>query len=472
MSQEISTPHVLRQNSLGNSGTFARATDARSSALDHDALVAGLQLVLAAALLSLFTPIKVRLAVVELRPFDVLTCVLFLGVLFRLAKLKAPQSWNGLVIMLPYLAWHAISAYLYYFSNGLRETLQVLIILLFACSVLSLLPVLNYRRLGLMLLVGMAAITAYNAEYHISHGYWTGWKRLNDLKFTFEFLPPVLGFLILFSRRRAAYGWWLAWIVFGGALIMSGERKAVIEYGVLTAALLSGRRVVLAAPIFLALALALSAAGSSLKSGYLGEQFQSLARLGKSPHDNYDMIVRGAGPASLSNAQRIFAFHVGSQMLKGHWWLGVGTNAYQDRVKEEFAFLPKYLLLGIHGEFWNILVQNGLLGLALYLTVWIAAAIRLALALNLLRNLGALETHESILVWLLIFIPAVLFVAFEAAGTHAFVTLLLASISPEIVRYALKDHTVDAIRRRLSAGAAPGRLRQRGFAFPFKEARR
>ena len=443
------TPVAITETHLKYRGTLnARTATHDATEIERDALVTALHIVLALALLSLFTPIKAHLGPFRLRPFDVLTGVLFIGVLLRISRLPAPRTWIGLFTMLPYLTWHATSAYLYYFENGLRETLQVLIVILFSASLTSLLPVLNYRRLGMMLLAGMAAITAYNAGYHISHGFWTGWKRLDDLKFTFEFLPPVLGFVILFASRRARYGWWLAWAVFGIVLLMSGERKAVIEYGILSAALFAGRRVALAVPIFAVLALSIYLAGNSLKSGYLGEQFQSIARLGDNPHDNFDMIVRGAGPTSLSNAQRIFAFHVGSQMLRGHWVFGVGTNAYQDRVNEQFSFLPGYLLLGIHGEFWDILVQNGVFGLALYLIVWIVGGSRLSTTLWHLSKDGAIESFKAPVVWILIIIPAVLFVGFEAAGTHAFVTLLLVSLSPEIVRYGLRGHAALATRSR------------------------
>jgi O-antigen ligase len=162
--------------------------------------------------------------------------------------------------------------------------------------------------------------------------------------------------------------------------------------------------------------------------------------------ESFDMIVRGAGFASLSDSQRVFAFHVGSEMLEERWLLGVGTNAYRSRVLEAYGYAPDYVLLSIHGEFWRVLVENGAIGLLLYGLIWLAAVYRLIKMLAWLNRIGVIDSRTARMLFLLILLPMGFSVAFEAAGTHAFVALLVASYSPEILYYAFRRSARSAPR--------------------------
>ena len=47
--------------------------------------------------------------------------------------------------------------------------------------------------------------------------------------------------------------------------------------------------------------------------------------------------------------------------------LGIGTNNYINYVEENYSFLPGFMRWGIHGEFQRVTVENGIVGLFLYL---------------------------------------------------------------------------------------------------------
>ena len=89
-----------------------------------DPLYAFADIVIALALVSLFVPLKAHVGVVQIRPFDFLTLILFGIVAARMNRLPSPVSWIGFSILIPYFTWHVISAFTYGEINGIREALQ------------------------------------------------------------------------------------------------------------------------------------------------------------------------------------------------------------------------------------------------------------------------------------------------------------------------------------------------------------
>ncbi len=153
------------------------------------------------ALLSLFTPFKIVTGLVQLRPFDVL-CVVMTAWLLTKGRLVPRYGIPfGLGVILPYFALHVASAFTVSENNGIREALQVGLCLLFAWIVASSAHLIDYRRLAHLAVVGLVAVTVFSIAWHISQGYWTGWKRLGDPKAAFTFLPLVLGAA---ARHRSA----------------------------------------------------------------------------------------------------------------------------------------------------------------------------------------------------------------------------------------------------------------------------
>jgi len=386
------------------------------------------------AVLSLFTPFRVSTGLVYLRPFDALA-FLMLGWAFVRGRVFPSQGiQTGFLILLPYLAWHVLSALTVSLGNGAREGLQIVTVLAFTWAVVVEADELDFRRAGALILVGMTVITVYSIGWHVAHGYWTGWKRLVDPKATFTFLPLVLGCLIVAGRSGRRGLLWLGWAVLGAAIFFSGERKALLVYAVLSAGLVARGRVLSFLHVTAGAFVMLALLSSVVDDPYLARQINSVV----DPLDSGDYstaIATGeaARGDSRSNAQRAFAASLARNMMAEHMVFGIGTNEYERIVAEQFAFVPEFLRNGIHGEFLRVLTENGILGLIAYLAIWVVAAVRTRAALIDAADQGVLTTSQVALLQLVTFVPSLMYVAFEASGTHSLVVLVFISLYADLL---------------------------------------
>ena len=392
---------------------------------------------LALAVLSLMLPIRMETGFILVRPFEFLIALGMLGWPLIAAR-RGVRVPVGLLLLLPYFAWHVASATVGGPRNTAREGLQVLVVILFAFLLAQEAPRLDLKRLSWRLLVGMAAIAAGTILWHFAHGYLVGWKQLPDPRLAFVFLPVLLAGLILFAepeRRRTLQFVWAGTLPL---LVFSGERKALVIYLILTALLFARGRLALIAPGLAAAFAGLLLLSTVVENPYLQRQIRTLVDPGGTGNYEYVLATGQYLPGDTpSDVQRAFSLHVSSQMLAEHPLLGVGTNHYQPIVAETYPNAPAELRLAIHGEFQRILTENGLVGLSLYLLIWVAAWARLSRVLR-----GALEhdrlTRTQVRVLpLLLFIPLALFVGTEASGTRAFIGVILISLLPELVGGAL-----------------------------------
>jgi len=392
----------------------------------------------ALAILSLFTALKAKLGPVQVRPFDGLVALMFLVTLFT-ANLQMPKRvLAGLLILMPYFLWHVASATTLGASNGLREALQIATVTVFALILAIHVDRLDYARLGRLLLIGMLLITAYNIGWHLDAGYWSGWKRLLDPKRIFTFLPVVVGCMILFAHRRERRRkLWVLWFLVGVVILFSGERKAILVYVILWAALAARGRVLAAIPLVAGGLVLLFVFGAVTENEYLSRQVRSIF----DPMNSVlsaEEIATGAYPESQSNTQRLYALRLTAQMVSRAPLLGVGTNGFSDFIKEEFQDLPEFLRASAHGEFLRVLAENGLIGLLFYLLIWKSAFQRLRRRLKALTREGLITPSQSSVALFLLLVPALIYVMMEASGTHSFVVLLGISLMPEFCDRALR----------------------------------
>jgi O-Antigen ligase len=265
-----------------------------------------------------------------------------------------------------------------------------------------------------------------------------GWKQLPDPRLAFVFLPPLLAGLILFAEGRKRSTLHLVWAGMFPLLVMSGERKALVIYLILTALLFARGRLALIAPALAAGFVGLLLLSTVVENPYLQKQIRTLVEPGGTGNYEYVLATGQYAPGdSPSDVQRAFSLHVSRQMFAEHPLFGVGTNQYEEIVHETHPNAPEELRLGIHGEFQRILTENGLVGLSLYLLVWVAAWVRLSRVLRGALDYGRLTRAQVRVLPLLVFIPLALFVGTEAPGTRAFVGLIVISLLPEIVSGAL-----------------------------------
>ena len=392
---------------------------------------------LALAVLSLMLPIRMETGFILVRPFEFLIA---LGMLAwpLIAARRGVRVPTGLLLLLPYFLWHVASATVGGPRNAAREGLQVLVVIFFAFLLAQEAPRLDVNRLSRRLLLGMAAIAAGTIAWHIAHGYWVGWKQIPDPRLVFVFLPLLLAGLILFAeaeRRRRLHFVWAGMLPL---LVMSGERKALVIYLILSVLLFARGRLALIAPGLAAAFAGLLLLSTVVENPYLQKQIRTLVDPGGTGNYEYVLATGQYLPGDTpSDVQRAFALHVSSQMFAEHPLLGVGTNQYEVIVNDTYRNAPEELRLEIHGEFQRILTENGLLGFSLYALVWVAAWARLSRVLRRALDRGRLTGTQVRVLPLLLFIPLALFVGTEASGTRAFIGVTLISLLPELVGGAL-----------------------------------
>ena len=412
---------------------------------------------LAIAALSLMVPIRMETGLILVRPFEFLIA---LGLLVwpLIAARRGVRVPVGLLLLLPYFLWHVASATAGGPRNTAREALQVLAVTMFAFLLAQEAPRLDLKRVSRRLLLGTVAIAAGTIVWHIAHGYWVGWKQLPDSRLAFVFLPQLLAGLILFAdaeKRRTLH---VAWLGILPLLVMSGERKALVIYLILTALLFARGRLALIAPAFAAAFVGLLLLSTVVENPYLQKQIRTLVEPGGTGNYEYVLATGEYLPGDTpSDVQRAFALHVSRQMLAEHPFFGVGTNQYEVIVGDTYPNAPQELHLEIHGEFQRILTENGLVGFSLYVLIWAAAWARLSRALRLAVDRGRLTRTQVRVLPLLLFIPLALFVGTEASGTRALVGAIVISLLPELVRGAVAGAPRPVpLRSGLAARPSPG----------------
>lgn len=386
------------------------------------------------AILTLFTPFRVSTGLVYLRPFDALAFLMLGLALVQGRVFPRTGIQTGVVVLLPYFVWHVLSALSVDVDNGVREGLQVATVLAFTWAVAVSLDDIDFRLAGRLLLLGMVAITAYSIGWHVSQGYWTGWKRLVDPKGTFTFLPLVLGCLLVAAGRGRRAWLWAGWALLGVTILLSGERKGLLVFGVLTAGLVARGRLLFALHVTAAAFAGLVLLSGVVNDPYLSRQISTVVDpLETGDYSTAIATGEAAQGDSRSNAQRAFAASLAHTLIADHLLFGVGTNEYERIVEDRFAFVPEFLRDGIHSEFLRVLTENGLLGLALYLAVWIAAALRTRARLVQAAGDGALTRAQAALLQLVAFVPSLMYVGFEASGTHSLVVLVFISLYADLL---------------------------------------
>ncbi|RWD52851.1 hypothetical protein [Mesorhizobium sp.] len=409
------------------------------------------------AILSLFLPIRIETGLVLLRPFEVI-------VLLTLIIGLATGRWRnlafsaGFLLLLPFLGWHMLSAFSVGAENGLRELLQMSTVGAFAFAIAQEARWLATQKAVNILLFGMVLILAYTITWHVAHGYSVGWKHLADPRLVFTFLPIALAGLLLFAKRGKRRGLWFAWGGIVPLLLLSGERKAFLIYLFLTAALLMRGRLAAMVPAIAAGFAGLFMLSIMVDNAYVERQLQTIVNpLSMGQHEYLAATGKYAPGDTPSNVQRAFAFTLSRQLISEHPLMGVGTNQFKNIIDTDFSGLPDELRLGIHGEFQRILTENGIIGLSLYVLIWIAAWFRLSRTLSWALSHGLIGAAQARLLPLVLLVACAFYVGTEASGTRAFVTLSLVSLLPELTRHGL------CLSLRRTRRSHPGSMRHPRF---------
>lgn len=378
------------------------------------ALLEGLSrqdVVFAVALASLFTPIVFGTPLGKFRPFDAMALLCLLIMLPQMVRV-GPRLPRWSLFHLAFIVGHVLSAAFVSTQNGLREGLQVASVLMFASALATYLHTRPAPRLMGLLWWMVAVVGALAVVWHLQHGYFTGWKQLDESRAFFVFLPVLVAAA---AASRASFSTLSMLSLAAGAgvlILMSGERKALYTLVLLLAAwfgMVNPRTlgVVFAAVVVAPLIATLD------QSGYVAKQISTIFA-GEKYQDFWQFTATDL-PSSMSDAQRQFAVQTGMELLAKNPLFGIGTNQYLIRVNAEYGGLPFYLRLGIHGEFLRVLVENGVIGFALYCASWITAL--LAAIRTLPMRVAWAGVRDGGLLRLVMFGACLTHVAFEGAKT-------------------------------------------------------
>ena len=408
--------------------------------------------------ITLFFAVKTHIGPVQLRPFDALAALLLVWTVVRFDLLLKTRVTFGFLVLIPFFLVHILSAISVSSSNGLREILQVTLLMGVAVVLMVASSRFDYRKAGTVLLIGLFVVMAYNVGWHIAHGYWSGWKRLNDPKAAFTFLPMLLSLFLLFAPPDKRKLYWVLWGFVGVIVLFSGERKALISFAVITVALVGRGRLLAALPVVAAGIVVLSIFASISDDPYVSRQINTILEP-TAPGPPIAAMAHGVMPKSLSDTAREFTFQQVVKMWNDHPIFGVGTNAYYELIKTRFAYLPDFMKVSAHGEFLRVLVENGIVGIFFYGLIWVTALVRSVGVSRFLCRKGVVSAAQARIIPIILIFPPILYISFEAAGTRSFMTLIISSLAPDFLYWALYGQK----RRAAESGAV---AEKRHPAFP------
>lgn len=260
-----------------------------------------------------------------------------------------------------YVADATVTAFMVSRSAGVARTVQ------FAITAIALLGLYAYAQAAkrvdaAFILKGVgivcAAIALHLVVWHLLHHHYVTWKYLSDTKLILSLaLIPLFGLedwikdkgRILFPAALL-----LAFVV----ILLSGERKALMLFCVLFALC----RMPLAVKLGLAGVIALTTGLILLDdSGYIHRQLLSASHDYSAASTRYFFTVQSIGDQSdmirefvNRNARRLFADHpLFGLGATGYWTWAIGTYG------------PTGLAMNVHGEYHRVLVEGGLVGIAI-----------------------------------------------------------------------------------------------------------
>ncbi len=335
----------------------------------------------ALCVLALFLGVQYRIGVV-LRPFDALVGLggLFLvgraSVRGRIDTLTKPTVYYLFVATYSYRCVNAI--FLSSTGIALKETLQVIEFVLLAHLIAVSIRSSQHRRLFFRtLLIGSGLLALGAAAWHVSNGYYAGYKELGDSKYVFS-LFALLAFGE-FLRGKSRYAG-IALLVAVVLTVLSGERKgwvALMGGGGLMYFVYQGRgirrllagilhpRVLVGGAVTIAVVVAVG-----LQFEYVSRQFETIGDV-YVLLSNFDLRMDlSAFETSGSNLARLYILLFTVRTVLIHPWFGVGTGRWHEALADWTYSGKSRYMIGAHSEYQRFTVENGLTGLTLYVLAW------------------------------------------------------------------------------------------------------
>lgn len=350
---------------------------------------------LALSLASLAFPLTYTIGPVVIRPFDfslialviytaVASLVLTNAICFRIKKRVLNNEIITLVLVV-YLSYTVLSGFVLTSAVvGIKELIQNLEMLLLFFAIIYVLERKDlfhyFFRYYLTLIL---CIVLYTISWHIINGHYLYYKDLNEAKLSFGILfllslVPLFQNITYKIKSKYIYLTLFSFII----LLFSGERKALL------AALAS--LLVISCYLYFIPFLNNFLKGSIKKSStifvslllffvcfsfVIGIQItkvrEQLVDIGSAVYSlTIISDITYQDIDSASNRNRLFLLSFTIDSIQNRPFFGYGTESFKQYSKKSAQNIPGVRGHGAHSEYQRMAVDNGLLGLALYVLLW------------------------------------------------------------------------------------------------------
>lgn len=370
---------------------------------------------------------------------------------------RARYVWSALPFFsLAYAFMTLVTAFLWSTEQGLYRTSQFLLLSAAAIATTNYFHIISHeqrqafiRRFLFLNLI----IFAHMALYHLSTDrIWT-WKYLYDTKTTLS-VVPLLIFIYedALKKRFGNPGWFLLLGGLAMPILLSGERKAYVLFGVLfilsrTPLLYKGMA---AGVVGVGMMLYASSAATD---NYVVRQLQSLISSEREMEISEFYAIENI--ADQSNLIREFVGRMAWEQFLANPILGLGATGYQSWSRETFGTQTATagLSMNVHGEISRVPVEGGVVGIVIA-TIYLILLTR-AVWLHVIEKGGAASSKGRAPLYIYCFL--VLYCSYEAMDTLMIAMIVMFGLEMSRLNSYIRRRWRPAPMRRT---AAPRGLRR------------
>jgi O-antigen ligase len=312
----------------------------------------------------------------------------------------------------------------------LRRSLQAVTLCCFGLSLCNIdIAALKRSNFHLALLI-VSFIMGYNIIWHISHGYYTAWKRLGDPKAAFLFLPMLLGAGIVMRTVPNTRKFIILWAVLCIIILLSGERKAFVSFLLLSFVIYFRVSTFAAPAIVTCLIILVAAPLDELTGRFISKQVGSILA-DADPRNQIWYILDGGIPASISDAARQFSDRMAWSLFDHSPIFGVGMDGTLRAHESLLANYPSYLRTAVHNEFLRVLAEHGLFGFCFFILP-ICRSILLSVY-DAVWFYEKFRDHFYTRLLFIIFIPSFTYMWSEGSGTEMLALVAIITLLPDLL---------------------------------------
>ena len=277
--------------------------------------------------------------------------------------------------------------------------------------------------------------------WHLEKGFWVGWKQLPDTRIIFTIITILAFLLITFFEKYKKNQFIILLFLILPILIMSGERKALLVFIILFLVRYSPGISVKTIFFLFLIYLMLNVLSTFIENPYINNKINNMLNILQTGNVNYFFNTGEISPNdTYSNLQRVFSFQISKEFFLENPFLGLGTNKYEILVNEQYYYLPKFMKMGIHGEFQRVLVENGLIGIIAYLFTWYKSWNRARIFLFEAQKKELINKEQFNFLLYSIYFTFAFYVGTEASSTRSFFLLVIISLLPDYIDYSFRKN--------------------------------